>query len=251
MKNMRKIDVSQKVIEKIRTGQVKMKSKLVFVLEKLGIKGAFGLLLIISILIISLIIFLIQQQSSSQFLGLGSEATFAFLSNLPWGWLLAVIIFLLLAAVILRKFTLAYRQTLKRSVINLTIIVILISSLFSLTGFHQGLAVKASELDNSLLKSVYRQALSCDFDKEHLLIGKVISIDKEKRTAEVVTIGHQSMTIQLFSDTKIVDAPKAGDIFGAVGYKEGSIFYAQGVRRVTLSALKNRCLLEGRALESQ
>lgn len=248
---MRKIDVSQKVIEKIRTSQVKMKSRLVFVLERLSIKSVFGLLLIIATLIISLMIFLIQQQSSSQLLGLGSKATSSFLSDLPWSWFFIAIIFILLATVILRKFTLAYRQTLKQSFISLAIIVILISSLLSLTGFHQGLAAKASELDISLLKSVYRRALTCDFDQEHLLIGKVISLDKEKRTVEVITVGHQPMTIQLFSDTKIIARPEVGEIIGAIGYKEGNIFYAQGVREITLLALKNRCLAEEKVLEYQ
>lgn len=248
---MRQIDVSQKVLEKIRTGRVKMKSKLLFVLEKLGIKSVFGLLLIIAILIISLMIFLIQQQSSSQFLGLSSKAIFPFLSDLPWSWLFIAIIFILLATVIFRKFTLAYRQTLKRSAFGLLATAIIIGSLLSLTGFHQAMAAKAAELDISLLKSVYRRALSCDFNQEYLLIGKVISIDKENRTAEVITVGHQPMTIQLFSDTKIVARPEIGDIFGAVGYKEGSLFYAQGVRRITLPALKNRCLAEEKSMESQ
>jgi len=208
-------------------------------------------LLIIAISIISLVIFLIQQQSSGQLLELGGQAQFSFLSDLPWDWLAIVAIFILSAAVILRKFTLAYRKTLKRSAFGLFAAVMIIGGLLSLTGVHQGLAAKASELNIGFLKSVYQRALACDFDQEHLLIGKVISINKEEKTAEVITVGHQPMTVQLFSDTKVIDQPKIGDIFGAVGYKEDGLFYAQGLRKVTLPALKNRCLAEEKPWENQ
>ncbi|MBU1130695.1 hypothetical protein KJ840_01005 [Patescibacteria group bacterium] len=246
MKNQRSIDIQKQILEKIKSQKVKMKSKMFFTLQKLGFKSSFGLLMALSVLIFSLTIFFIEQQASTQALGLGGQAYSAFLSDLPFSWLAFVTILVLLATLIFRKYTLAYRKPLKHSLTTLALMVILAGGLFSATGFHNGLAAKAAGYDFGFLKMVYRRALDCDINQAHILIGKVISVDKENKRAEVITRGHLPMIIQLFSDTKIIDAPRIGDVFLAVGYKEGITFYAQGVRKITLSAIKNRCLVEGK-----
>jgi len=248
MENKKKIDISQKVIERIEKEQVKMKSKSIFKLQKFGFKISFSVLMALAVIIFSLIVFFIQEQSSTQFLGLGAKSVSAFWSDLPFSWLAVVIIMIVLAVKIIRQNTLAYRQPLRTSLFNLVLIVVLAGSIFSVTGIHQGLAAKAAEFNIPFLKSIYQRALNCDFDQDYLLIGRIESIDKENKTIQVLTRGHLLMTIQLFSDTKIINAPREGDIFGAVGYKQDNIFYAEAIRKIELSALKNRCHSENKDL---
>ena len=241
---MKNIDVKDKVLEKIKAGQIKMKSKATFTLQKLGLKSSLGLIIALAILIFSLVIFFFKEQSSSQMLGLGDSATTTFITDIPFSWIIFIIALMIFATYLFRKYTFAYRKTWKFSFTNLAVIVILIGTLLSMTSFHNGVAAKAAESDRPFLKSVYRRALTCDFDQEHLLIGIVQNVDRDGKSAEIVTRGHQKMHLKLFNDTRIKHAPRTGDAFAAVGYKEGNIFYAEGVRRTEIRALKNRCLSE-------
>lgn len=246
MNKPRQINIQEQVLEKIKAGQVKMKSKIVFALRKMSLKGSFGILMALSVFVFSLIIFFIGQQSSTQALSLGGKGFSIFWSELPFSWLAFVIILILIATLIYRRYTLAYRKPLKHSLTTMAVVVILVGTLFSLTGFHQGMAAKAASYDSGFLHSVYRRAISCDFDNDYMVIGKVISIDRESRKVEAFTRGHLPVTVQLFSDTRIRRAPKVEDTFIAIGYKEGSTFYAEGISKITLSAIKNRCLAEGK-----
>lgn len=240
----KQIDVKDNILKKIKAGQIKMKSKTTFILQKLSLKGILSLLIIISILIFSLLIFFFQEQSSSQLLGLGKSGILNFIADLPFSWIIFIAVLIIIATYLFRKSTLAYRKTWKHSFMNLAVIVMLAGTLLSVTGFHQGIAAKAAELDISLLKSVYQRALKCDFDQDHLLIGRIESIDRENKSAQITTKGHLIVTLKLFNDTRIIDTPAVGEIFGAVGYKENDIFYAEGIRKIKLSDLKNRCLIE-------
>jgi len=243
---IKQIDIKDKILEKIRAEQVKIKSKTAFALQKISLKGAISLLIVMAILVFSLLVFFFQEQSSSQLLGLGVSGLSSFIADLPFSWLIFISTLIILATCLFRKYTLAYRKTWQNSFMNLAAVVILAGALLSVTGFHQGIAAKAAELNIPFLKSIYQRALNCDFDQNHILIGQIESLDRENKSAQILTKGHLIVTLKLYNDTLIINAPKVGEVLGAVGYKENNIFYAEGIRKIKLSDLKNRCLIENR-----
>ncbi|PIY96751.1 MAG: hypothetical protein COY66_03105 [Candidatus Kerfeldbacteria bacterium CG_4_10_14_0_8_um_filter_42_10] len=235
------INIADKIIDKINTGKVKPESKNTVVFRKISFKIGLGFLVLLAIMVFSLVIFFVIEQSSLSALSFGSKGIIVFLKELPFSWLIFSLLLTVLVTIIVRKYTLAYRKSFKRTLTTMVIILILIGVFFSFTGFQEALAAKAAEGKLGFLKPVYQRALSCDFDRDYLLIGKVISIDKENGIAQVITKDHSKINLTWTPETKIISVPKQGDFFLALGYKQENGFVAQGIRKVTLSAIKNRC----------
>lgn len=242
------IDLRQKILQQIKTGRITVRPKSVFIIRKLSLKAVLILLLLSAVLILSFVFFTVSQLPGAELLGQNDKALWSIWSRLPIGLILLVIIMIPAVIFINRRFTFAYRRSIKLSLINLIVILILVSGLVSYSGFHQGLAAQASTYDSIFLKSVYHQALSCDFDKEHLLIGQLLDYNRQEKTASVLALNKENLNLQWFGDTQFVSQPKIGGVFIAAGYKEGNIFYTQIIRSIKLSTLKDRCLAQGKSL---
>lgn len=84
----KKVDVKNQVMEDIKQKRIAMRSHMVFVVEKLGLGGAFFLMLVLGVALVSLIFYFIAHTGLEKFLTLGLPGAKIFLVTLPYDYIL-------------------------------------------------------------------------------------------------------------------------------------------------------------------
>ncbi len=85
-------DMKSRVMGSIKTKKIKMRSRIVFVLEKLGLEGALFLVLLLGAILISLIFYFIEKIRLEKFLMLGMSGTEIFFETLPYDYLFLFVV---------------------------------------------------------------------------------------------------------------------------------------------------------------
>jgi len=107
---MSKQDLEKNIMEKIDTGQVKLKSKYVFLAEKLGLGTAFAFSVVLSILLFNLTLFYMKETDNLQYLSFGKNGILAFLESFPYALVIAFILFMVLASYLTTKSDVSYKK---------------------------------------------------------------------------------------------------------------------------------------------
>ncbi len=113
---------SSQVLERIRSGKVKMKPKIFFVLKALLLLGVAFLVLIVSTLLASFIFFGLRVGGHESLLGFGFHGFTTFLLLFPWPLALLDILLLAVLELLLRQFKFAYRRSLLYSFLVLAVV---------------------------------------------------------------------------------------------------------------------------------
>lgn len=98
------------VMAKIKSGQVKLRSKYIFLAEKLGLSSAFILSVLLAVLFLSLVLFYLRASDNLFYLSFGSIGLFAFLESFPYLLVIALIVFILVAGLIIKKSDVSYQK---------------------------------------------------------------------------------------------------------------------------------------------
>lgn len=114
--------VQDEVLERIRSGNLRMKPRFFFVLKLGLILFIAALIAVVSIFLVSFISFAIRLNGHDSLLGFGSRGFFLFLELFPWFWLLLDLVLIVLLGWILRRFKFAYRRSLLLVLVVLSII---------------------------------------------------------------------------------------------------------------------------------
>jgi hypothetical protein len=195
--NKQNTDIKKKILEKIQSGQVKMRPKWQFVLK--------AALLIIGIIFIVLVLlyltsftFFILRQTGIWFLpAFGLKGLGSLFVSLPWFLVLSGLMFILLLEAAARRYAFAYRRPLLFSVIVLILLVLITSFAISKIGFHQKLFMQARENHLPIAGRLYRGFGMEKFQDIHS--GTIIELHKngfimEDRNKEMLVINITSET---------------------------------------------------------
>lgn len=98
------------IMGKIKTGQVKLRSKYVFLAEKLGLGTAFALSVVLSILFFNLIFFYMKETDNLKYLSFGKEGILAFLESFPYLLVIAFIVLIVLSGYLMTKSDASYKK---------------------------------------------------------------------------------------------------------------------------------------------
>jgi hypothetical protein len=107
---MENTHLEEKIMEKIKAGQVKLKSRYIFLAEKLGLGSAFILSVILAVLFFSLWLFYLQTSDNLIYLSFGSRGMLAWLESFPYLLVISFTIFVILSALLFRKSEVAYKK---------------------------------------------------------------------------------------------------------------------------------------------
>lgn len=238
--NQPKIDVSQKVLEKIKKQKIKITDRWVFWAKKLGLNSGLILTSVVLIIIINLILYYLQQNGLVIYLSFGLPALSLVLKNLPFGFIVLAIMLLLIINYLLKKTEFIYKKYF-RTLILIVFLVIIIGGIFMFySGINQTLARKVAESDKKIfiLSEIYKGQIPCLLPDRNGIVGKVI--EKNINNLTIQTLDHQKEIIMTGKDN-LFDNIYLGQVIGAIGTGGENIFVADKIRAVTPEMI-NQCL---------
>jgi|GEM_PF-2117768 hypothetical protein len=137
--------IEKNVLEKIQSGEVKMRSKTYFVLKVALLVIVALLVLVTSALLVSFMIFSLRVSGRLFLLGFGERGLMAFFVTFPWFILIADILFVILFERLLNHFKFAYRTPLVYTIGASALIIILAGFGLDRISFHETLFQEAAE----------------------------------------------------------------------------------------------------------
>ena len=103
-------ELEKSIMGKIKSDQVKIRSKYVFVAEKLGLGTAFALSVMLSVLLFNLILFYLKETDNLKYLSFGKFGIFAFLESFPYLLVVAFIILIVLSGYLITRSDVSYKK---------------------------------------------------------------------------------------------------------------------------------------------
>lgn len=95
---------------KIKSGEVRLRSKYIFVAEKLGLGTAFALSVILSVIFFNLILFYLKETDNLKYLSFGKIGIFAFLESFPYLLVIAFIVLMVLVGYLITRSDVSYKK---------------------------------------------------------------------------------------------------------------------------------------------
>lgn len=209
--------VADKIKQKINKGEVKMRSRLSILFEKVGIDSGITLILISLVLIAGLISYWANNNNDLLFAGYGRYGLLSFVKSFPYLLLITFIFLFVLLTFLFRKFDVSYKKP-------FAIILSLIFSLILIFGWFSS--------RQNFGKKLYQ--------REGRMFG--IGMTNNQNSVSGTVIELQKNLIIIKSDTKqiriIIDdnthfsygTPKIGDLIRSTGSWNNDNFKAIGIR---------------------
>ncbi len=226
-----KNDLSTDVLEKIKSGQVKMKPRIAFVLKTtLFITGLIFAFLTI-IFVISFVIFVIRGSGAWFLPSFGWRGIRTLFFALPWVMVALALICLVIIELLIKHFGFAYRRPLVYSIFGVALLVILGGVWVASTSLHPGAFNSAIESRLPLIGPLYRNYGSAPI--KNMFNGTVISSEDEE--LQIETADGQNFNIEFLTSTDFMliaeDKIEEGDAVLIVGEKHGLVIKAYGIRK--------------------
>jgi hypothetical protein len=138
------------IMGKIKSGQVKLKSKYVFLAEKLGLGTAFTLSVLLSILFFNLILFYLKETDNLKYLSFGKFGIFAFLESFPYLLVIVFIILIVLSGYLLTRSDVSYKKPFGCLAIGMIAIIMVLGGVLTYTNLGQNFEREARRGNESV-----------------------------------------------------------------------------------------------------
>lgn len=217
--------LEEKILAEIKSGQLKLRSKYVFLAEKLGLSSAFALSALLASLVFSLSLFYLKASDNLVYLSFGSRGLFAFLESFPYLLVAGLVIFVFLAGFILKKSGVAYQNHFAFLALGLLIVVCLLGVALSLTDINR--RIQKRVMDRPMMMGVFRPMGDEGFRG---LAGRVLEVGDDSMAIQTPCrkINLLPEGIPDFTVMKI----QPGNFIIAVGERHGNQFAAERIRIV-------------------
>ncbi|TRZ79644.1 hypothetical protein D4R86_05620 [bacterium] len=200
------IDLSKKILKKIKKDKLKMRSKFYFISGSLLLSFGIAASLMFSIFLISIISFRIRTQGHFNFLRFGGPGYHMFLFNFPWSILLLAIIGIVGGLTLIKKFDISYKKPYALTIAFSILLVLLFGILVDNLGFNK----RISGLKP--MKPFYG-----DEDVQAPIVaGKVLEI--KSQSIEILTPDQEKLTLRITAELITRDFfIKEGQDIAAIG----------------------------------
>jgi hypothetical protein len=138
------------IMGKIKSGQVKLKSKYVFLAEKLGLGTAFTLSVLLSILFFNLILFYLKETDNLKYLSFGKFGVFAFLESFPYLLVIVFIVLIVLSGYLLTRSDVSYKKPFGYLAIGMIAIIMVLGGILTYTNLGQSFEREARRGNESV-----------------------------------------------------------------------------------------------------
>lgn len=217
------------IMSRIRNGKVKLRSRYIFLAEKLGFESAFALSMILSILFANLFFFYLKATDNLEYLSFGSDGIYAFLESFPYFLIITFILFILIAGYLLTKADFSYKKPFKYFAASLLAFVLVSSGVLAYTDIPEKLEEKAfgDEPVGAILKPFLKRGIE---SRNSGVTGEISDID-ESYIILATPHGIQKVSLENISP-ETMNMLKKDSFIIAVGERKGDVFIVKRIRVV-------------------
>ncbi len=149
-------NLQEKILQSIKSGELKPRSKWYFYSQSIVLAGVLILAGLLLLFLGSLIVFSLQQNGAWYSLGFGFYGFKILFVSLPWLLILAVVVLLVLVERLLKHYKFSYRQPLLYSFVTVGLVFAVGTILVSRVHLHEELFMQAREHKLVFGSPVYR-----------------------------------------------------------------------------------------------
>jgi hypothetical protein len=163
--------LEEKIMEKIKAGQVKLKSRYIFLAEKLGLGSAFILSVILAVLFFSLFLLYLQTSDNLIYLSFGSRGLLAWLESFPYLLVVTFTVFMILSALLFRKSEVSYKKPFIYFLLVLLGFIIIAGGVLAATDMVK--RFENQELGERMLRPLMGQGCACG---NYGIAGRIVEV---------------------------------------------------------------------------
>lgn len=210
------------IMGKIKSGQVKLKSRYIFIAEKLGLGTAFALSVLLSVLFFNLILFYLKETDNLKYLSFGKFGIFAFLESFPYLLVVAFIILIVLSGYLITKSDVSYKKPFGYLAVGLVLFIMFFGGILTYTNLGKAIEIQAQ---NGVAPA-------------RMLLRPMMDVRNNGVAGVVFEQGDDYLILQTPQGLRSVDLDnleeipemEKGQFVLAVGKKEGFDFKAEKIR---------------------
>jgi hypothetical protein len=224
--------LESKVMERIKSGQVKLRSRYIFLAEKLGLGSVFVLNVLFAVLFFSLMLFYLRASDNLFYLSFGSLGLFAFLESFPYLLVVSLIIFILVAGLIIKKSDISYQKPFGYLALGLLAFILLSGTVLTFTSIAE--KIQARSVGFAPMEKIFRPFGNNDLREGNRgVAGRVIEVG-----ARYVLIQTPQSILKLNLVDSFSNPPEVGQFVVVVGEMINNEFNAQMIRQVNESEMQ-------------
>lgn len=230
MKN-NKSSIAEKVLNKIKKGQIKMWPKFYFTLKAFLFILGIICILFLALFIVSFIIFNLRASGALFLPRFGLFGLRTFLFSFPWLLVIFSVLFIITLGILVKRYRFVYKKPLLYSIIAIVVIVLVGSFIFLRAPFHNRLSERAFRGKLPMVGRFYRQYGMRR--PEDLYIGKVVEVDEN--SFQIETKDGQKITVNISEGTRFPFNKKdlkKDDQVVIMGKKSDAGIEAYGIRKI-------------------
>lgn len=214
-------DLEKNIMDKIKSGQVRLRSKYIFLAEKLGLGTAFALSVVLSSLLFNLILFYMKETDNLSYLIFGRNGALAFLESFPYGLVIAFIVFVLFAGYLMSKSDIGYKKPFGYFAVSLIVFVMVFGGLLT----YAKIAEEIEKGTHPFNKFLMRGSLDV---REKGIAGIVFEKGEDYLVVETPS-GLRTIDLTKIEEEDLLEVEK-GELILAVGDKHAYDFEAKDIR---------------------
>jgi len=222
--------LSEKVLEKIKSSQVKMRPKFYFVLKTFLIIGGVFIIGALTVFLISFIGFHLRASGIWYLPSFGFRGLGIYLRLMPWFLILAGLILILILEILAKRFSFVWRRPIIYSLLAIILIALIGGFIIERTPFHRGLFFQARQGKLPFAGPVYREFGMPRFhDVQRGVVEEVI-----ENGFKIRTFDDQLLTVVLAEETQFPFGKEIekGDTVVVMGEREDDTVRAFGIRKI-------------------
>lgn len=151
-----KNSIVNNVLERIKSGRIKMRPKIYFILKAVFWALAVFSVVLFILYLVSFIVFTLRASGTWFLPGFGFAGIRILFGSLPWLLILATVILIIALEIFAKRFAVVYRRPILYSILIIIVFVLLGSFIIGETQFHPNLLWKAQDRRLPAIESFYR-----------------------------------------------------------------------------------------------
>ncbi|OGH76828.1 MAG: hypothetical protein A2469_01995 [Candidatus Magasanikbacteria bacterium RIFOXYC2_FULL_40_16] len=236
-------EIRKEILEQIKTGKVKLRSKYIFLAEKLGLGSSFVLSVLLSILFFNLLLFYLKSADALVYLSFGKRGILAFLESFPYLLIVVFILFVVVSGFIISKTDFSYKKSFSFIALGLIMFVIFSGIMATYTNISEEIDKRIKQ--NHPIGGMFRPFMNgAIMMKDRGIAGRLVEVDKDNIVLETP---HGLEVVNIRDCANCVKDLKEGSFVVAIGERDkAGVFKVYDLKEV---GMDNMGMIKDRTME--